>query len=241
MKILITGASSGIGKQLALDYLNAGHHVALCGRDKAALDSLANEFPALSSVHVFDITDYQACQNQLAKLEFLDLAILNAGTCEYISAMDFDARAFERVVMTNLVGLGNCLEAVIPKLKSGGRLALMGSSSSYLPLPRAEAYGASKAATEYLAHTLSISLKASNIHCSYVAPGFVKTPLSDRNDFPMPMRISVETASHAIREGLRKGKSEIHFPGKFTWLLKAGSKFPLAVQKFFIYRTISKS
>ena len=88
----------------------------------------------------------------------------------------------------------------------------MGSSSSYLPLPRAEAYGASKAAIEYLSRTLQISLKSSDIHVSYIAPGFVETSFTDKNDFPMPMRVDVKFASEKIRAGFSSKKTGNTFP-----------------------------
>jgi short-subunit dehydrogenase len=103
---------------------------------------------------------------------------------------------------------------------------LVGSSAAYVPLPRAEAYGASKAAIAYLADTLRVDLYREKIDVSLVCPGFVKTPLTDRNDFPMPARVSVEDASRYIRQGIERRNSEIHFPKRFTYLLKALSLLP---------------
>jgi len=241
MNILITGASSGIGQQLAQDYLEQGHYVYLCGRNERALEAVAAKFPQLAATRVFDIENAEECRTQLADIKPLDLVILNAGTCEYIDATEFDPAVFERVIRTNLIGLGNCVAAVIPLITPGGQLALMGSSSSFLPLPRAEAYGASKAATQYLARTLGITLKSRDISTTYIAPGFVKTPLSDRNDFAMPLRISVASASDAIRSGLSKRRKEIHFPKKFTWLLKCVAALPLGLQQFLIRKVISST
>lgn len=230
MNILVTGASSGIGRQLAEDYLAQGHKTYCCGRDGESLQSLTAQYPQLAQSLVFDVTDRQQTDAQLSSLSDLDLVILNAGTCEYMNASQFDAELFERVVRTNLTGVANCLAYLIPNLKAGSRIALMGSSSSYLPLPRAEAYGASKAAIAYLAKTLNISLKQNGIGVSLIAPGFVETPLTRKNDFPMPMAISVERASGYIRKGLDSGKMEIHFPGRFTYLLKFAAVFPYWLQ-----------
>lgn len=239
MNILITGTTSGIGQQLAIDYLSEGHTVYCCGRNLAALATLSKRFPILAKNLSFDIQDLDDCRRTLRDLPELDLVILNAGTCEYIDAKQFDAASFERVVRINLIGMANCLEFLIPKIAEGGSLSLMGSSSSYVPLPRAEAYGASKAATEYLAKTLSISLKKQNIRVSYIAPGFVETPLTDLNDFPMPMRVGVEFASERIRKGIAQGKSEIHFPRLFTGLLKTLGLLPFALQKRLLARTLT--
>lgn len=236
MNILITGTTSGIGHKLAQDYLDDGHTVYCCGRNAAALSDLASPFGENVVPLQFDVSDLNQCRQALAAVSDLDVVILNAGTCEYINAKNFDAQSFDRVIRINLIGIANCLEVLIPRLRAGSTLSLMGSSSSYLPLPRAEAYGASKAATEYLAKTLAISLKTEGIHVSYIAPGFVETPLTDLNDFPMPMRVGVEYASRHIRKGIAKGKSEIHFPRLFTGMLKSLSLLPFAMQRLLLAR-----
>lgn len=243
MNILITGTSSGIGKQLALDYLQdpkETHTVYCCGRNSKALQELSTEFPGKAKVLEFDIQNYEECKSTLSDLSELDLAILNAGTCEYIDAGQFDAQSFKRVFDINVIGMANCLEFLIPKLATNSTLALMGSSSSFLPLPRAEAYGASKAATEYLAKTLAITLQAKAIHVSYIAPGFVATPLTERNDFPMPMKISVTQAALYIRQGIAKKRRTIHFPRLFTWFLLLLRALPLSIQLTLIRRTLAK-
>tara|TARA_B110000858_G_scaffold3502_1_gene4034 strand:- start:7601 stop:8347 length:747 start_codon:yes stop_codon:yes gene_type:complete len=241
MNILITGSSSGIGMQLARDYLAQSHTVYCCGRNAASLKMLASDFPNLAQILCFDVQNRNDCQERLTGLPALDLVILNAGSCEYIDANNFDAEMFERVVNTNLIGTANCLEFLIPKIRADGSLALMGSSSSYLPLPRAEAYGASKAAIEYLAKTLAISLKPSVIHVSYIAPGFVQTPLTALNDFPMPMSVTVEYASKKIRKGLGKRKFEIYFPVSFIWVLKTIGVLPFVIQKFLLGKLLQPS
>ena len=237
MKILITGTTSGIGLKLAQDYLAAGNTVYCCGRNQTVLQ-LVDAYSDRAIPVSFDVQDRADCLAALAALPELDLVILNAGTCEYIDASNFDAASFERVIRINLIGLANCLQALIPKLAEGSSLSLMGSSSSYLPLPRAEAYGASKAAIEYLAKTLAITLGKEGIHVSYIAPGFVETPLTDLNDFPMPMRVDVEFASRRIRHGLERKQSEIHFPRLFTGFMKTLSLLPFAWQRFLLSKVL---
>ena len=239
MRVLITGATSGIGLQLATDYLDDGHCVHCCGRNSASLEQLNRKYEGRSETHAFDTTNLSEVKSSLQNIDKLDAIILNAGTCEYIDAKQFDAEMFERVLRTNCIGIANCLQLLIPKVKPGGIIGLMGSSSSYLPLPRAEAYGASKAAIEYLSRTLQISLKSSDIHVSYIAPGFVETPLTDKNDFPMPMRVDVKFASEKIRAGLAARKQEIHFPSRFTSILKLVSILPNQVQQFLIARVLT--
>lgn len=240
MRLLITGSTSGIGQQLARQYLKHGDHVTCCGRNTQALEELTDSYPDQVDTCCFEIDNYQQVQDKLKNTGPFDLVILNAGTCEYLDMPRFDAQAFARVINTNVLGIANCLEALTPKIKRGGRLALVGSSASYLPLPRAEAYGTSKAATEYLTKTLSISLASFDIKVTYIAPGFVETPLTDRNDFPMPMRIDAKTAASRIIKGLNQEKSEIHFPRRFTGFLKAIGMLPFVLQRQLIQRLVAR-
>ncbi len=236
MKILVTGSTSGIGQQLALDYLKAGHTVYCCGRKEEPLAELHKAYPEQARILCFDVADYSACKTHLQGLAELDIVILNAGTCEYVDAQKLDAALFKRVFDINVGGVVNCLEFLVPQMATNGNLALMGSSSSFLPLPRAEAYGAPKAAIAYLASTLSISLRAQQIHVSYIAPGFVDTPLTKRNDFPMPMQVSTEFAARKIRLGISNNKRVIHFPRLFTGFLKLLAALPMGIQSRLIAR-----
>ena len=246
-RVLITGASSGIGARLAADYIADGWIVYGCGRDLERLMAIEGLTPL-----VFDTTirsQVQAAGRCLAAAlegSKLDLIILNAGSCEYIDEpLHFDDLLFERIVQTNLISVGYCLNAFLPQLSHRGRLALMSSSATYLPLPRAEAYGASKAAINYLANTLATSLQLSQdgkeIGVSLICPGFVKTPLTAKNDFPMPMCIDVDEASRAIREGLARGEAEIHFPKKFTFVLKLMSLIPSGWRRSLIANVTRKN
>ncbi|ABM02839.1 short-chain dehydrogenase/reductase SDR [Psychromonas ingrahamii 37] len=238
-RILITGATSGIGKALCLLYQKQGYAVIACGRNQQALDELRS----LKNVSTlsFDISDKEQVEEALRTLPELDMVILNAGSCEYIdNAKNFDGDLFARVITTNLIALGYCLQSVLPKIKKGGQLALMGSSAIYLPFSRAEAYGASKAGVAYLAKTLAIDLIDDQISVCLINPGFVKTPLTDKNAFSMPMLITADKAADYIFKGLLKGKKEIHFPAFFTFTLKILAFFPDAVWFFIATRMINK-
>ena len=234
--VLITGASSGIGKQLAMDYATEGWKVTACGRDPAKLEALNLTHPVIDTLS-FDMTDLSLTRQALAWVQ-ADLVILCAGTCEYLDNGIVDAEKVARVLNTNVLGPVNCLDALLPGLQTGARIALVGSTASLVPLPRAEAYGASKAALAYFARSLALDLTPRGIHVSLVMPGFVKTPLTERNDFPMPMMVSVEQASRFIRKGLARGSADIAFPPLFALLLKTVALLPVAWQKRLTQRLV---
>jgi len=229
-RVLITGASSGIGQQLAQDYADEGWEVTACGRDGGKLDAVAGHSPLIVPLS-FDITDLAQTRQALQGVQ-ADLVILCAGTCEYLDNGVVEAEKVARVINTNFMGPVNSLDALLPGLAPGSRVALVGSTASLLPFPRAEAYGASKAALAYLARSLSVDLMSRNIHISLIQPGFVDTPLTSRNDFPMPMMVTVSQASAHIRKKLALGASEIAFPPLFAHLLKAAALLPVGVQKW---------
>lgn len=235
-RVLITGASSGIGQQLALDYVRDGWDVLACGRDKPRLHALTTAFPTICTL-AFDMTNLADTQQALDGVT-ADLVILSAGTCEYLDNGIVDAEKVRRVLTTNVIGPVNCLSVLLPQLANGSHLALVGSTASLVALPRAEAYGASKAALAYFARSLSLDLQARNITVSLILPGFVDTPLTARNDFPMPMLISVSQASEAIRRGLAKKKREIAFPLRFALLLNAISVLPQSWQRLLASRLV---
>jgi short-subunit dehydrogenase len=220
MRILITGATSGIGEELAMQYAFDGNEVIACGRNQQKLDRLVQQHSSITPL-CFDLTDIDNYPPLPSDVDSLDMVIFNAGDCEYIDdPLAFDAKKFERVININLISIGYGLEAWLQHLKPKGRAVFVSSSASLLALPRAEAYGTSKAALTYLAQTLAITLKQHNISVSLVLPGFVETPLTDRNTFAMPMIISKQQAVKKIIAGLEKGKSEISFPFMFVFVMK---------------------
>jgi short-subunit dehydrogenase len=233
--IWLTGASSGIGEALAKQLTTHGHRLIVTGRRKEALDALVNQHPEQLLAAPADTTsrsDLDALKDSLGHFGDLDMAILNAGTCEYLEIAEYDSRVIEANMMTNVVGTARSLDIALPALRATrakgkpATLVIVSSSAWWFPFARAEGYGASKAALTYFAHALRADLAAEGIEVVVVSPGFVKTPLTDRNDFPMPFIISSEDAANRIVKGLEKGKTEIAFPRRFTWLLKALGALP---------------
>ena len=235
-RIWLTGASSGIGAALAEELLKAGHLLALSARSSGPLQDFASRYGDQVLVAPGDLTDAEqvrAIGQRIAQhWGALDCVILNAGTCEYVDVRQFEAAMIERVVRANLFSASYCIEAALPLLRQGNRphLVGVGSSVTFMPLPRAEAYGASKAAMRYLMQTLRIDLASEGIDVTLVSPGFVDTPLTQKNDFPMPMRWPVERAARHIAERLDKRPHEIAFPTVFIAILKLLGSLPSGLQ-----------
>lgn len=235
-RIWLTGASSGIGAALAEILLQQGHRLAVSARNAGALQALAERFPQQVLLAPGDLTDAEQVRAIGARIArqwgALDQVILNAGTCEYIDVQQFEAALVERVLRANLLSASYCVEAALPLLRQGLRphLVAVCSSVTYLPLPRAGAYGASKAAMRYLFESLRIDLASSGIDVTLVSPGFVDTPLTQKNDFPMPMRWPVEKAARHIAARLHERPLEIAFPRLFIATLTLLSHLPGRLQ-----------
>lgn len=231
-RIWLTGASSGIGAAMADRLLADGHRLALTARQAEPLQALARRYPELVLIVPADIADGEQVAAAARAIEQawggLDRVLLNAGTCEYLEPGRFSAALVQRVVMTNLVGTAHCIEASLPLLRRGERphLVVIGSAVTWLALPRAGAYGASKAALKYLVESLRIDLVEEGIDLTLVSPGFVDTPLTRRNDFPMPMLWPAQRAAEHIVTKLDCRPLEIAFPFVFVLLLKCLGRLP---------------
>ena len=236
MTVLITGASSGIGEGLAKSWADDGHRVIACGRDAARLEALLSYSPHIS-VCQFEMTDADACRDALVGSR-PDLVVLCAGTCEYLNQGRVDPALVERVMRTNFLGPVNCLAALQNALQPGSRVVLVSSMAHWLPFPRAEAYGASKAALSWFANSLRLDWEPKGISVTTVFPGFVDTPLTRKNDFAMPGKVSVDRAVSAIRRGIAKGKNEISFPTFFGWTLRLLATLPSCVQRALLRRMV---
>lgn len=236
MTVLITGASSGIGAGLAKSWADDGHRVVACGRDPARLAAL-QQHSANIRLCPFDMTDSEACRVALAECP-PDLVILCAGTCEYLDSGEVDAALVERVMRSNFMGPVNCLAALQAQLVPGSRVVLVSSMAHWLPFPRAEAYGASKAALSWFARSLRLDWEPKGIAVTVVSPGFVDTPLTRKNDFAMPGLVSVDSAVKAIRRGLAKGKNHIAFPTGFSLILRLLSALPDSLQRTLLRRMV---
>jgi len=233
----VTGAGSGIGRELALQLAAAGHTVYISARSSAVLDQMAAAQPGKLLPLPCDVVDTAQMQGLFKDLptppEALDLVILCAGTCEYVDLPTLDPQLFRRVLDVNFHGTVNSCRTALPLLqeaalrKPGQRPELVGlsSMSAYVGFPRAEAYGASKAAMAYFLDSLRCDV-GQTLDVTVVYPGFVATPLTARNDFSMPFLQSAATAATCILSGLGRGRRRISFPWQLQWLLRLAALLP---------------
>jgi short-subunit dehydrogenase len=235
-RVWIIGASTGIGASLAQKLAALGAWVAVSARNE---DKLASVVTRIASEHAMalplDITQLETIAGAERKLVETwggyDLVVFMAGDYTAMRAWELDLAVAKQMVATNWEGFLNGLSIVIPRFmaaKAGG-IALVSSVAGYRGLPKSLVYGPTKAALINLAETLYIDLKEKGLDVYLICPGFVKTPMTDKNDFEMPYLITPEEAADEIIKGFRKGEFEIHFPKTFTRMLKFLQQLPYAL------------
>lgn len=223
-RVWVIGASTGIGAAIARELINAGAHVALSARTRDRLEAIADGTDAV--VAPLDITDRASVQAAAATvgaaLGSLDLVIVVAGTHSPMRADRFDHTRAEQLLAVNLHGPLNCLDAVLPTLlrQRRGGIALVASVAGYRGLPQALIYGPSKAALIHLAEGLYLDLHRHGIGVYLVNPGFVDTPLTQRNEFAMPALMAADKAARRTLDGIASGRFETHYPRRFTFWMK---------------------
>ncbi|MEK6747344.1 MAG: SDR family NAD(P)-dependent oxidoreductase [Pseudomonadota bacterium] len=228
--ILITGASSGLGAALALGYAKAGRVLYLQGRNSDKLDEIAGKCRNLGAdvyTQVGDVTDASAMQNWIENSDMqtpLDLVIANAGISAGMGKNGENSEQVRRIFATNIDGVINTVQPVIPlMLKRGkGQIAIMSSLAGIRALPSSPAYSASKACVRYYGESLRGALAFSGVSVSVICPGYITTPMTAVNNFPMPFIMSAEKAAQRIIMGLEKKRGRIAFPLRLylpLWLI----------------------
>lgn len=221
----ITGGSTGIGRELAIQLAAQGVKLAVSARSSGTLEELARTHANILAfpLDVTERTDVATVHQRVVDaIGPVDLAILNAGVWHPMSAAEYDAMRVARSISVNYIGIANALEPLIPAMIAAGKgqIALVASVAGYRGLPKAAAYAPSKAAVISLAEVLRLELPRHGIVVSLVNPGFVETPMTAVNAFPMPYIIKPEDAANRILRGLARGKYEIAFPWQLVTLLK---------------------
>ena len=231
--IWVTGASSGIGRALVIALSQINCQIIISARSVEKLKETVDQCTH-KNINIIkgDLSSQQVNQTIAEEIKNkygrLDIAILNAGTCEYVDIDAFDSDLFRRQMDINYMSMVYGIEAILPLLKKSNCAQLIGMSSTaaYMGLPRSEAYGASKAAIRNLFSALCVSLQSYQISASVICPGFVETELTAKNDFPMPAMITAEKSSNNILKGIAKYKQEIHFPKRFSLPMKLIASLP---------------
>ena len=236
--IWITGASSGIGRTTALKFANEGWKVAVSARRKELLEELSKENSNISSFPL-DVTDRKSCiqvfEDILKKYSNIDLCILSTGTYDPKTEKEINLDEIQNVFNVNFFGTLNCIKAVEKnfKINKKGHIAIMSSVAGYRGLPNSSGYGPSKAALINLAESLYFDFKRYEVRVSLISPGFIKTPLTDKNTFKMPFIKSAQFAAEKIYNGLMKSNSfEITFPKELTIIMKV---FKILPNKIYLY------
>ena len=245
--IWITGASSGIGASLA-QYLDNKTQckLILSGRNRNKLYSVAKNFKRRPIFSIFDITNKQQLVSEVSKInsqcKSIDILILNAGDCQYVTPNEFNSEVYHNMMDTNFFSIINMLESLLPNLLSqqSAHIVTISSLAALVGFPRSSAYGASKAALENFTHCLQLDLANTSISVTSILPGFVKTPLTDRNDFNMVSVVSSDFAAKKIALAISKKSKEYYFPFWFSLFIRTLSFLPLSFRYIILRRITQK-
>ena len=225
-KIWITGASSGIGKALAIKFAKEDWQVAASARRENLLKDLNSIYPNIHSFPLDVKNETEAkniFKNIVKKFDTVDIVVFCTGMHDPDSEKNLSSEKIKEIMETNFFGTLNCIMAVNTyfREKKSGHISIVSSVAGYRGLPAASGYCASKSALTSLAESLYFDFKRHNVRVSLISPGFIKTPMTDKNKFPMPMIKSPEFAAEKMFIGLtRKNAFEIHFPIAFTMIMK---------------------
>lgn len=233
----VTGASSGIGRGVALELARRGYRVYATARRAAELETLGAEAVGLRGSIVAspgDVTDRAGMADLVERIGRegpIALAILNAGGSFRDPPGDFGGEAFVKTMSLNVQGVVNGLNPAFNamRLRKRGQIALVGSLAGYGGLPNSGAYGPSKAAVISLAEGMKFAADPHNVTIQVVNPGFVKTPLTARNNFPMPLLMECDAACRRLCDGLERGGFEIRFPTRLALMARAINVLPYAL------------
>ncbi|MGB9152706.1 MAG: SDR family NAD(P)-dependent oxidoreductase, partial [Alphaproteobacteria bacterium] len=247
--ILITGASSGLGAALALDYATAGIRLSLHGRNAERLAQVAEQARkrgADVSTHAGDVSDAKDCAGWIEscdRITAIDLVIANAGISGGTAGREGESLSqINAIFAANVTGVCNTIHAALPFMtqRKRGQIAIISSIASFRGFPGAPAYCASKAAVRVYGEGLRGEMARHNVEVNVVCPGFIKTPMTDVNPFPMPLIMSAEQAAVIIRKGLEANRARIAFPWPIYALIRLLTALPQPLMDFIAARTPKK-
>ncbi len=244
--VWLTGASSGIGRDVCLELARRGWTVVASARRLPELEALSREADGTAGrivAHAVDVTDAAAMAQAVETIEAahgpIAQAFFNAGVAPYISAPDIDIEKVKFAFDVNVMGVVHGLSALMPRMaqRGFGQIAVNASIAGYGGLPRAAAYGATKAAMIHMCEALRFDCEALGLVMQVVNPGFVETPLTAKNDFPMPFIIKGDAAARRVVDGFARGGFEITFPRRFAYILKAINLLPYPLYFWLVGKT----
>jgi short-subunit dehydrogenase len=234
MKTIITGASSGIGFQLARELAKRGHELALLARRTELLEGLARELPRAVAISC-DVTDAASVRDAVRRAEDalggpFDLAVANAGVSIHGHATKFKVEDAEQVIRVNVLGMMYLFDAVVPSMveRRSGRFAGVASLAGLRGLPTSASYSASKAAMQAFLEAVRVELAPYGVGVTTVNPGFVETPMTEKQPF-RPFLMNAERAARIIADGLERGKRVIEFPRRTSLLMRTVRLVPDAL------------
>tara|TARA_Y100000996_G_scaffold376625_1_gene328120 strand:+ start:3488 stop:4240 length:753 start_codon:yes stop_codon:yes gene_type:complete len=244
-KIWITGASSGIGKAVAEKFALEGWKVAVSARRKEVLDEMTKTQNIFS--YPLDVTNEDQINGVFQKIlnDFgeLDLCLFSSGTYDPKNEQKIDPDKIKNVIKVNFFGVVDCIKTVEDyfKKRKSGHISIVSSIAGYRGLPNSSGYGPSKAALTNFCESIYFDFKKFNVRISVISPGFIKTPLTDKNNFPMPFLKTVDFAAEKIFKGLVKEKAfEIHFPKGLTLILKFLRVLPYKIYLFLVDKLVKR-
>tara|TARA_B100000963_G_scaffold357678_1_gene380445 strand:- start:3531 stop:4283 length:753 start_codon:yes stop_codon:yes gene_type:complete len=244
-KIWITGASSGIGKAVAEKFAKEGWKVAVSARRKEILDQMAENKNIFS--YPLDVTQKDEIENVFKNIikDFndLDICLFSSGTYDPKTEKEINVEKIKQVIQVNFFGVVNCVNTVEQYFKNRrkGHVSIVSSIAGYRGLPNSSGYGPSKAALTNFSESIYFDFKKFNVRVSVVSPGFIKTPLTDKNEFQMPFLQSVNFAAEKIFYGLTKSQAfEIHFPKSLTLILKFLRILPYKIYLFLVDKLVKR-
>lgn len=236
MRAIITGASSGIGAALARELARRGWTLALLARRADLLDALVSELPAQSIALACDVTDAAAVRAAVQRGEDalggpFDLAVANAGVGVPSHAAKFVLADAELMMRVNVLGMFNLFDAVVPSMieRGSGRFAGVASLAGLRGLPATSVYSATKAAMQAFLEASRVDLVPYGVGVTTINPGFVETPMTEKNRFKMPFLLKVDDAASVIADGLERGRRVIEFPRPLSMLIRFGRLLPDAL------------
>lgn len=227
MNIIITGATSGIGKELARIYANENNNLFLTGRNEERLQEIkeiCQKLNAKVETAIIDVVDELATKNwikNIATNHHIDLIIANAGISAGTEGGPESFEQIKSIFNTNIQGVLNTIQPTIEIMKEqkSGQIAIMSSLAGFRGLPSSPAYSASKSCVRVYGEALRGNLQRFGIKVNVICPGYIKTPMTEVNNFPMPFLMSVEKAAKIIKNSLAKNKSRIAFPFAFYFVV----------------------